>query len=460
MAGGLMQLLAFGNQNIYLNGNPSMTYFKKVFHTHTNFAMESISVVLSRTTANIYQPTLFQAKVPRHSDLIQEVYFVMELPDIVSNDDYRFRWIENVGEAVIKSSYVRINGTQVDAQSGEFMHIRNQLGLSVDKRVLYDKLIGNVKSVHTPTEDTDNGGTLAGASRDYVVTANAYPSSDDPAIPSIVSRKLYIPLQYWFNKDPGNALPLVSLQYSETEIVVEIQPLMSLFRLLGGSPLGYRAPSLTNPDHNLKNFITDTNQFFGLSTSLVDVKAYLEINYVYLDEKERLYIAHNPIEYLIEQTTVVQYRGLLLNTSIDLVLQNPVKELYWVIKRSDLDTTNDWFNFMDNRRHIMATAKLSFNGLDRLDSKDFMYYNYVQPFQHHKGGSKDGIYMYSFSLSPDDYQPSGSCNFSRINKTQLQIVLQNAAPADGSYTYDISIYSVAYNFLKVSDGTAGVVFVL
>lgn len=143
------------------------------------------------------------------------------------------------------------------------------------------------------------------------------------------------------------------------------------------------------------------------------------------------------------------------NNIFDLVLQNPVKEFIWVFKRNDLKSTNNWFDFLDKEVPILKQAKFMFNGLDRMDNKDEAYYNYVQPYQHHYG-CKDGVYVYSFSLFADEFQPSGSCNMSRINKIQFACILKN--PPSNEYSYDLTIYAVSYNFLKITSGLAGVVF--
>lgn len=430
MAGGLIQLLAWGSQNIKLNGNPSITFFKKILKSHSNFSMESIRVELSRTTANVLNNTIFKGKLKRHGDLVQQVYFVFELPDIKANA-LDFAWVQNIGEACIDNYHVNIGGVMADRQYGEFLHIMNELGLSIDQKAIYNKMIGNVSQLYDPKD-----------------ALGMYPSNS----PVIASRKIYVPLNFWFNKDSGSSLPLLCLQYSETEITIEMRPLVHLYKVLG------KAPNRSSTEEQLVNFIHEAVKRYIISNEVIDIRAYLEVNYYFVDSKEREAIAFNTHEYLIEQTTRIERFGLSSTNIYELVLQNPVKEIVWVLKRNDISsTTNNWFNFMDEGRHILSTAKFIFNGMDRIDEKDAAYFNYLQAWQHHNGSSKDGIYVYSFSITPDDIsQPSGSCNMSRINK--IQVMMNVVSPLARTYGYDMTMYVISYNFLKISSGLAGIVF--
>lgn len=428
MAGGLVQLLAWGSQTIKLSGNPSITFFKKVRKAYSNFSMESIRVNLTRTDANIYTNTVYKCKLERHGDLVQQVYFVFELPDIASND-MGFRWVENIGESIIDSYHITVGGALMDRQYGEFLHIMNNLGLMYDKKAIYNKMIGNVDELTYPDKN------------------KPYPKTT----PAIKARKIYVPLNFWFNKDPGSSLPLICLQYSENEITIELKPLFNLYKLYN------RAPQMNTPDEMLHKFIYNENTRYLISDTVLDIKAYLEVNYFFVDNKEREYIAFNSHEYLIEQTTRIDRYNLGVNNIIELFLQNPVKEIIWVLKRNDLYLTNDWFEFTDAGSHILRSAKFIFNGIDRIDEKDALYFNYLQPYQHHTSNPMEGVYVYSFSISPDDFsQPSGACNMSRINRVQM--MMQLIEPIATTYKYDLTLYVINYNFLKISSGLAGVVF--
>jgi hypothetical protein len=459
MAGGLLQLVAYGQANVYLNTNPQITMFKKVYKTHTNFSMESITVALNRTDVNIYDTTILRSKLDRNADLVGQVYFVFELPDILSDNLWKFRWIENLAEAMIDDIYISIGGNRIDHQNGEWIHILNNLTYGVDKRDVYNRMIGNVPEFTNPEQFyfMQNYHTLI--PMQYRV-GNEYPVSADPAKPSIRNRTLYLPLTFWFNTDLANALPLISLQYSEVEIVIQIKPIYQLYKLnyKRSGILNHYAPDPSNPNHLLEKFVTNGNNRYLVSSSILDIKARLEVNYIYLDQKERMFFAYKPIEYLINQLTMIPKTSLLNNNNLELVLSNPVKEIIWVCKRNDVSIWNNWFDYTDRMRNIMRSASILFNGMERLTEKSYEYFSYVQPFQHHTG-CKDGINLYSFSITPEDlFQPTGSCNMSKINK--IQMILNLNMPTNKYYQYDSFFYVTNYNILRISNGLAGVVYAL
>lgn len=464
MGGGLMQLLFVGQQDIYLKSNPSITFFKKIFKTHTNFAMQSIRVDFNKTDTNIYEKTTLKLKIPRHGDLLAQTYFVLELPEIISDNILCLKWIENIGEALIDNYYITIGGSLIDKHTGEYLHIMNSLTCNSEKKNMYNNMTGNIALLNNPIKYAVEHDNISIPPRRYRI-ANGYPvyipydpNNPNAYTPSIPTRKIYIPLRFWFNKDIGNALPLISLQYSEVELTIELRPWIQLYQLMYSKSgvSDYYAPNLAIGAHHLKNFVSNVTKKFLISDSVIDSKCYLEANYIFLDEVERQYFAYKPLDYLIEQVTIVNQYNIQGNTTIDMILQNPVKELIWVLKRNDISVKNDWFNFTDRYNKILHTSKILFNGVDRFDEKDAEYFNYLQVYQHHTGAGKDGLYTYNFSINPEDYQPSGSCNMSRINNIQFYMTTKD--PNDGSYSYDITLYAINYNFLRIASGLSGLVY--
>lgn len=450
MAGGLIQLIAYGAQNYLLNGNPSVSFFKKVYKTHTNFAMESMRVTCNKNYIHFNDKTTLITKIKRNADLIQDVYFTMEIPDIKKvikkNNDGNivgedFRFVKNLGEVMLEEYQVYVGGSVVDRQYGEWLHIWNELSVESSKRYGYDKLIGNIPELYIP--DSFNR-----QSHNHI---------------QIDKRRIYVPLKFWFNRNPGLALPLVALQYHEIEIHIILRPLKELYTLNGEKPSSWE-------EHG--------KPYFG-STEIVQINPYLEVNYIFLDSQERNFFATNSHDYLIEQTMRIQVPNVKRNAVTDLTLQNPVKEIMWVFKRNDVDDKNKWFdftdyNYLDTRQvlnendeevsvssykdsPILKNAKLILNGMDRFEEKDATYFNLIQPYQHHTVIPKEGIYTYSFSLYPESFQPSGACNMSRIKSVQLKTETL-ALPTDTSYNYDMTIYVNNYNFLRVSAGLGGLAF--
>lgn len=465
MAGGLLQLCFYGAQNVLLMSNPNVSFFKKVFKTHTNFSMESISLPLNRTDCNIYESTQYTVKIDRHGDLINYMYFVLELPDIISDDILNFKWVEDLAESLIDNYYITINGSIIETNYGENMYIRKNLGQSGDRKIVYDNMTGNTDEFNNPSKWVLDNTNISDIPLRYRIgstypTANINPLTGQVRGITISSRKIYIPLNFWFNRDVGNSLPLIALQYSDTYLNLELKPFYYIYKLLYNKAgiYDYYAPDIYNTSHRLINFVTNANQNFLLSDTNLDIKAYLEVNYVFLDTLERTYFAYKPLEYLIEQNTRVTYDSVAQNAVLELVLQNPVKEIIWVLKRSDLFLNNKWFDFQDKMRHILIDAKILMNGVERITEKDPQYFNYVQAYQHHTTCRKNGIYMYSFSLSPEDSSPTGSCNMSRVNKLQFPMTIR--LPDDSSYTYSITFYVVNNNFLKIQSGLCGIEFSL
>jgi hypothetical protein len=341
-----------------------------------------------------------------------------------------------LGETIIENYFIYIGGSMVDNQYGEWLHIWNELSIESSKRYGYDKLIGNIPEFYLPDP------------------FNRLPNGSI----QVEKTRIYVPLKFWFNRNPGLALPLIALQYHEVEIHVVLRPYKEIFTINEQKP-------------------TNWEDYFELES--LDINPHLEVNYLFLDTFERNYFATNAQDYLIEQVVRIPILNINKFATSELTLQNPVKEMIWVLKRNDVDATNNWFEFVDTdyedsrdfidqngdcgcenykrEKEIMVNGKLIFNGIDRFEEKDASYFNLIQPYQHHTVIPKAGVYVYSFSLYPENFQPSGSCNMSRINKVQLQTERINI-PTDATYKYDMFVYIINYNFLRITAGLAGLAF--
>jgi hypothetical protein len=426
MPGGLLQLVASGSQDLLLNGNASVSFFKKVYKTYTNFAMESMRVTLNRTSMNYSESTTLVARFKRHADLVQDVYLSIEIPEIRKVDKEQFAYVRHFGETLIKSYSVYVGGTVVDKQTGEWLHLWNQLSMSADKRYGYDQMIGNTNEIFAP----DNNHWLKHGEVQVRRT------------------RLYIPLRFWFNRSPGLALPLVALQYHDVEIHIELRPMRELFTINGLAPSG-RVSYFPN--------------------EVIDVTPYLETNYIFLDTNERAFFARSSHDYLIEQTNCFVTTNVDRVTNTEITVSNPVKEFVWVFTSADAHKTNSWFDYGHRHQihssscmqtnscdcghgdgYAMESARIMFNGLERVEAKSPEYYNLLQPYQHHSVIPGRGIYCYSFSLHPEQFQPSGACNLARIKRVQLQTVLEPSAKH-----MDLRVYVLNYNFLRVMAGLGG-----
>jgi hypothetical protein len=256
---------------------------------------------------------------------------------------------------------------------------------------------------------------------------------------------LYIPLMFFFTKNPGTALPLIALQYHEVKINVIWK----------------------TPEAIAGNYAT------GVQTLPQATSAALYIDYIYLDTDERRRFAQQSHEYLIEQVQFNEDVGISsASKRIDLTFNHPVKELLWVVQPTCY--TNCKATLTNYR--TTATTRLTpyvydvpavfeqhlqINGQDRLEKRYGDYFNKVQPYQHHTGfAAGPGVYMYSFAVKPEEHQPSGTCNFSRIDTATLVLTMDGAVAVDqgSGDVWDMRMYAVNYNVLRIMSGMGGLAF--
>jgi hypothetical protein len=243
---------------------------------------------------------------------------------------------------------------------------------------------------------------------------------------------LYVPLQFFFCRYHGLALPLIALQYHEVKINLEFRPKAECY-------MGDEVPG-----------------------SLVNASLY--VDYIYLDVDERRKYAQLPHEYLIEQLQFTGAESLSATSNkVRLNFNHPVKELVWaaqldtrVATASNTDTgnVNQWTNWLDaSSVNLTSNAKLQLNGHDRFSQRDGTYFNLVQPYQHHtRIPDSAGVNVYSFALKPEDHQPSGSCNFSRIDTVTLQLTQTTSA------AHKLRVYATNYNVLRIISGMGGLAY--
>jgi hypothetical protein len=468
-SGGLMQLVAYGAQDVYLTANPQITFFKQLYRRHSNFAMESIEQVFNGQGGFGKR---VQCTLSRNGDLITKVYVQVTLPaidDTVVVGDSAMQWVPYLGQFLIDSVLVEIGGQQIDKHYGQWLNIWNELTIPVGKSVAYTTMVNgygncwvNPSTTCSPC-NTEGRGWMNNSIEEnnyYLAQWNGSPygarNNEGYISQCVPETTLYVPLEFWFNRHTGLALPLIALQYHEVKINVDFQQLQYLVNITG-SDINRRATF-----QNLSNL--------GL------VACSLYVDYIYLDTEERRRFAQVAHEYLIEQ---LQFTGTESVTStssnIKLSLNHPVKELIWVVQNPsyiDCNYLNNWpYDYTTVRRAPpVAVAKLQLNGQDRFTEREGSYFNYVQPYQHHTNTPSKGIYVYSFALRPEDLQPSGSCNFSRIDNAVLNLTLNPGtfgASADNSSGYDgpilnnstnVNIYATNYNVLRIMSGMGGLAY--
>ena len=538
MGGGLMQLVAYGAQDVYLTGNPQITFWKVTYRRHTNFAMESIEQTFNGQADFGRRVT---CTISRNGDLAYRTYLQVTLPEInqamanpvaTGTGSVYARWLDNPGEQLVSQVEVEIGGQRIDRQYGDWMHIWNELTLSAEQQKGYEAMIGQTTQLTYITDPSFNnvdGPCESSAPRQVCAPRNALPETT-----------LYVPLQFWYCRNPGLALPLIALQYHEVKINLDIRPIDEC--LWAVSTLDC-STGVTNPKVTA-----------AYAQSLVAASLY--VDYVFLDTDERRRMAQNPHEYLIEQLQFTGDESVGSSSNkIKLNFNHPCKELVWVVQPDEnvdycaslecnqalfsllgaqpfnytdaLDAlppaihafgthdsvagTNEYIDASglfqqagasqstgDNSgagwtglnapnftvsdeinvgvsdagtfvlsetalnmhcwgQNPVVTAKLQLNGQDRFSEREGTYFDLVQPFQHHTRNPSTGVNVYSFALRPEEHQPSGTCNFSRIDNATLQLVLSNST-VEGTKTAKVRVYATNYNVLRIMSGMGGLAY--
>jgi hypothetical protein len=422
--GGLLQLVAQGKQDIFLTGNPQVTWFKMVYRRYTNFSMEQQVIPFDSQPDFGRRTTVL---LPRKGDLLGALWLEIALPAIKDSvTGLPLSYPNSVGHSLIQEVSIEIGEQEIDKQTGEWMELLSNLTITSEKLDGWNAMIGKT----------------AGANQ-----GNKQSSQVNQFGPLF----LYIPLRFWFCKNPGLFLPLLAIQYHPIRINITLRSLDQMF-------------VVDNP--TATPCVQSAN-----SASITNMTLYGD--YVHLDTEERRRFVANAHEYLIEQvqyTPNISIDATATTVQIPMEFNHPLRELYWIVQRSAAVNAHQWFNYTNVAigepnigaphayQNLINTALLRIEGYDRFDMRNADYFRLVQPFQYHTAIPKnDYIYSYSFALKPEDVQPSGSLNASRIDTITLQLQMNAAVvPARGSAT--VRIYGLNHNVLRIVDGFGGLLF--
>lgn len=518
MTGGLIQLVAYGVQDLFLTRDPQITLFKIVFRRHTNFQIEQVPQYF------IEEPDFgkrVSCLLSRQGDLVKGITLVINLPrikSIVGNfggtlQNVKFAWVRKIGYAIIKYVEIEIGGQTIDKHYSEWLNLWDELFGNKNTDDGLNKMIGNVPELYNFTDNKE-----------------AY--------------TLYLPLRFWFCNNPGLALPIVALQYADVKINVEFNDLDKCFIT---SPTNYmEIYAADDPDFLPNDFLTQTVNkqtatglfsFFDLSKrtmyfkkisrndfktidrngnisirdSIASIfssnanrayliygsrnnyfvigkfgtssksstsqnidnisigKCFLLVDYVYLDDEERKRIINTKHDYLIEQVSYVSEKVIQSSNIIfKLDLTQPSKLLVWVVQYDYFfdNYNSDYFNYTNSPiyngikpsgKSLIISETIILNGKERINKRSYQYFNYLQIYQNLEHSVNEGINFYSFSLFPNKYQPSGSCNMSQIDNIQIDLTVSN--DINTSNPAKFRCYSLNHNVLKIVNGLAGLVFI-
>ena len=467
-----MQLVAYGAQDVYLTANPQVTFWKVMYRRHTNFSMESIEQVFNGQ-ADWGKKVI--CPISRNGDLIGRVYLRVEIPDVrikaPATDGHAnaFRWLDSLGHIIVRNAEIEIGGQKIDKTYGEWLHIWNELTQTAGHSLGYANMIGNTPDLNELQwiqKDTAGGTPLTNGTLD---------SSDNMLIKG---KPLYIPFQFWFCRHGGLALPLIALQYHEVKMSVELRDAKDCY--WAGSRESDADPWTTDLDVHKPASLNSASLF---------------VNYVYLDADERRRFAQMSHEYLIDQ---LQFTGdestSQISNKFKMNFNHPVRELVWVVQPEehleDNTTGKQWFNFTDDNEESSSVdvlgggaaggsqyiktntffgkgenpvklCKIQLNGHDRFSERDGRYFNLVQPYEFHENIPAKGINVFSFGIKPEDFQPSGTCNFSRIDNATLNLQLTDKSVkrvGGGSRSCAVKIFARNINVLRIVSGMGGLAY--
>ena len=425
MGGGLMQLVAYGAQDIYLTGNPQITFFKVVYRRHTNFSMESIDQTLTGSQAFGAKVT---ATISRNGDLIHKMYVEYSPLTMLGTGDVG-HVCANVGNTLLKEIELEIGGQRVDRHFSHWLTVWTQL------TEVNPTGAAAVAADNTGAEPS-SGATLAQL---MAYNHNGFACDNTQSTAPAVA---HVPLQFWFCRNPGLALPLIALQYHEVKVNITFCAAADLVATAGN--------------------VTFSN-------------TKLWVDYIYLDTDERRRFAQQSHEYLIEQLQF-QQQGSATATRTELNFNHPVKELIWtgVPDSTAVDTESHFSGpatpgqLGTDGDTVVAgdTYLLKLNGHERFAARHLHYFTRTQLYQHHTGfgglQQRDSIAVYSFALKPEEHQPSGTCNFSRIDNAVMEHTAHAAANAGATAVRGrnagINFYAVNYNVLRIMSGMGGLAY--
>jgi hypothetical protein len=566
-SGALVQLVAYGAQDIYLTGEPQLTFFKTVYRRHTNYAIESIHVPI---TGTINPGAKISVSIPRSGDLLKGLWIHYNPSQLIpANNPTNVAYIcSDIGHALFDQFEIEIGGQIIDTQYGKWLSIWRDLkekntygtaGLICDLYPNFSSTFysdrgfsinsGDMMYITSQGEEPPNNYKFPTATNNplykynvsdstgyapqpygqtQIITNNLGKSAGNNMIsgtqeirqssflPSVQSTinfvthydtmaythigsqnlntkfigdpfffgddhkfttqkvnistanaptEAYIPMQFWFCRNPGLALPLIALQYHEVKFNITFATIDKWVKPLEG----------TTVETNINNI-----QIFA--------------EYVYLDVPERKKFTSDAHEYLIDQVqlrTIDPAEFISKNTvSFDINLNHPVKELIFTgnpehyVKNNPynpnnyqhqgrtasgasacpiLSTTAIPLDFGSTLSYTNTKMTLSFNGIDRFSPRNLKYFTREQIYKYHKnsGGGHyftDDIGVYSFSLDPDDIQPSGSCNMSRIDRITIKFTDFNTVPGQTETLNPLDIYAVNYNILRIMSGMGGLAY--
>ncbi len=461
MTGGLMNLVAYGSENLLFNGNPKKTFFKATYKKYTNFGLQRFRIDFEgNKILNEKTNTILDFKIPRYAEMLYDTYLVINLPNIyspfyhynteegVANKNghefvpYEFRWVEELGTNMIEEIEIYSGGNSLAKYSGEYLNCLKERDYSDEKKNLWNRMTGNINELNNP----------ANANGNVNVYPNAQWSTDDLDIePSIRSKQLYIPIDSFFCESSKTALPLVALQYQEINIRITLKPLMDLYTINdvntipSNNGLSYRMrPNKNILEHQMWRFLQPPKDLYASTSkynqNIFDWKSDIHLmgTYIFLGQDERRLLASQEHNILIKQTYTYDYLDVNGSRIVEIESKDMVSNYMWRFRRSDAYMRNEWSNYTNwpynnvipqslqafdampnpsqfhitgniglenepnqypiNLKNILIDLGITMDGVYREKVLPSGVYEFMEKYMRTSGGAKDGLYCYNFCL--------------------------------------------------------------
>jgi len=483
MGGGLLNLVAYGNLNVIVNGNPSKTFFKTTYAKYTNFGLQKFRIDYSGLrNLRLNEDSVFTFRVPRYADLLMDTFVAVTLPNIWSpvlheNDSdnfipYEFKWIDNIGAQLIRRIKVTVGGQLIQEFTGQYLLNMVNRDFSEEKKKVFNELIGNGNETFgselTNPAFYGSNTQLDNGNKGLYPNAIHVPESQGGPQPSISARTIYIPINIWSTLSSKMAFPLVSLQYNYLQIEIECRPVTELFVI--------RDVLNVNEDNRGKYIRADQNvpayQFYRFlhpppTTNITETNndvyddkrtdwftdIHLVSTYAFLSDDEVRVFAAKPQKYLIREVHEYDYHNVTGNQRTKIYSLGLVANWMWYFQRDDVDQRNEWSNYTNweynflpynsqgntyiipmvfiptygrirpqNQRDIMMTWALLFDGKYRENPFPAEIYGIVEKYIRNAAYSLPGLYCYNFCLdtNPFNLQPSGAVNLSKFSVIEFE----------------------------------------
>jgi|TARA_B100001027_G_scaffold46159_1_gene30052 hypothetical protein len=509
MAGGLLNIVSTGNNNLFLTGNPVKSFFKVTYAKYTNFGLQKFRIDYNGLRElRPSEDSIFTFKMPRYAELLMDTYIVVTIPDIWSpihspiteTSDrwapYEFKWIENLGTHMIKEITINCGGLMLQRYTGEYLHAMMERDFSEEKKKLFYTMIGHVPEFTDPAYAQDRNNAYPNA---------MYTESTTGAEPSIRGRNLYIPINTWFTLNSSCAFPLVALQYNELSITVTMRPIQDLFQVRDVFDYSYGFPYV-RPDFNETRFqmyrflqtppsgyVFPEDYENKVNTWNADV--HLISTYCFLSKEETQKFASQDQVYLVKDIFEHKYENITGTKKLKVETNGMISSWMWYLQRNDVNLRNEWSNYTnwpynnvpgnvtladitpiagteatleygpglhptskqntgititgdykpDNHKPILESMAILLNGEYRENLMVSGVYNYIEKYVRTPGNAKEGIYCYNFCLNTSPFTYQPSGAINMSKFKNIEIELVTYIP-------NVDPLNSNYNVICSEDG--------